>query len=411
MNNYNDCISYLYEQLPLFQRKGAAAYKANLDNTHALDELFGHPHRAWKSIHVGGTNGKGSSSHMLASILQEAGYKVGLYTSPHLVDFRERIRINGEMMSKEAVLDFVNSYIEFNKKAQLAPSFFELTVIMAFQYFKEQAIDVAIVEVGLGGRLDSTNIIAPELSLITNVSFDHTNLLGNSIEAIAREKAGIIKAGVPVVISESNPNYDAIFKLKADELHAPIYFADQQSFSAECFNLDLKGICQQKNIKGVLQGVEILQKAGWKIDSRHIEAGLAHVRQNTQLRGRWEVVQNLPLVICDTAHNEAGMRQVVSQLAATSKQQLWMVIGMVSDKEQKKILRLLPPDAHYIFTQPSIERAMPAADLARLAAEVDLLGEIVGEVKEAVQRAVSQADIDDLVFVGGSTFVVADYFS
>ncbi|MFV0555107.1 MAG: bifunctional folylpolyglutamate synthase/dihydrofolate synthase, partial [Mangrovibacterium sp.] len=273
MNNYDDCLQYLYSQLPMFQRSGAAAYKANLDNTLALDTMFGHPHHAFKTIHIGGTNGKGSTSHMLASILQEAGYRVGLYTSPHLVDFRERIRVNGEMISEEAVLDFTNNYIARNETAHIEPSFFELTVLLALQYFKAQAVDVAIIEVGLGGRLDSTNIIQPELSLITNISFDHTNLLGNTIEAIAKEKAGIIKPHTPIVISESNAEYDTIFKVQAEAAQAPIYFADQCELPVGEFELELKGIYQQKNIRGVLQAVKLLQEADWAISPENIRKG------------------------------------------------------------------------------------------------------------------------------------------
>ncbi|MFV0291645.1 MAG: bifunctional folylpolyglutamate synthase/dihydrofolate synthase [Mangrovibacterium sp.] len=411
MKNYKECLNYLYEQLPMFQRKGAAAYKANLENTLALDELFNHPHHAFKTIHVGGTNGKGSSSHMLASILQEAGYRVGLYTSPHLVDFRERIRINGEMISEDAVLRFMKEYLALNEEAKIEPSFFELTVLMAFQYFKEQAVDVAVIEVGLGGRLDSTNIIMPEVSLITNISFDHTNLLGGTIEAIAREKAGIIKRGVPVVISESNEVYNFVFEEKAAEMVAPIFFADRCEFAIKDYELPLKGIYQQRNICGVLQVIAILQNGEWKINSEQIADGLAHVLQNTKLRGRWEVVHQQPMVVCDTGHNEAGIQLVVEQLAQTPKAQLWIVFGMVGDKDQRKVLSLLPKDANYIFTQPSIERAMSASDLASLALEFGLKGEVLVRVKEAVDYALSKASPADVIYVGGSTFVVADYFS
>ncbi len=411
MNNYDACLAYLHQQLPMFQRKGVAAYKANLNNTIALDEMFQHPHHSFKTIHVGGTNGKGSSSHMLASVLQEAGYKVGLYTSPHLVDFRERIRVNGEMISKDAVLSFMNNYVALNEKAKIEPSFFELTVLMAFQYFKDQQVDVAVIEVGLGGRLDSTNIISPELSLITNISLDHTNILGSTVEAIAKEKAGIIKIKTPVVISESNALYNGVFQAKANELNAPIYFADSCSWPIQAYELELKGVYQQKNIKGVLQAVYLLQQVGWKITEQHLKDGLAHVLKNTRLRGRWEVVSEHPMVVCDTAHNEAGIQEIVTQIAQTPKNDLWFVIGMVSDKDQKKVLGLLPATAHYVFTQPSIERAMPAADLALLASEIGLKGKVIANVKEAVQYALSVANTQDLIYVGGSTFVVADYLS
>lgn len=410
MNDYDACLSFLYNQLPMFQRKGAAAYKANLDNTYALDQMFKHPHRAFRSIHVGGTNGKGSSSHMLASVLQEAGYKVGLYTSPHLIDFRERIRVNGEMITPEAIMQFVHEYQQRNQDVQVSPSFFELTVIMAFQYFKDQQVDVAIVEVGLGGLLDSTNIITPELALITNVSLDHTNLLGNTVEDIAHEKAGIIKTGIPTVVSESNADYNSVFNSKAEKEQSPIYFADTCALPFAQYELDLKGGYQQKNVQGVLKAIELLQAGDWRIAEEHIRRGLASVRLNTKLRGRWEVVQENPLVVCDTGHNVGGIEQVVRQLKQTCKGELWIVIGMVNDKDQKKVLELLPRHAHYIFTQASMERAMSAKDLAAIAASVGLTGEIIPQVKEAVNHAISKAKGEDLIYVGGSTFVVGDYF-
>ena len=345
MTRYKHTLDFLYNRLPMYQRTGPAAYKNTLDNTLKLDELFDFPHHQFKSIHVAGTNGKGSCSHILASVLQEAGYKVGLYTSPHLIDFRERIRVNGEMISENAVVEFVDQFREANKSANLEPSFFEITVAMAFDYFRKTKVDIAVVEVGLGGRLDSTNIIQPEVSLITNISLDHTALLGNSIEQIAREKAGVIKSGIPVVVSESSNSYNETFKQTAVHKKAAIYFADQEfdadysMFLAEGLQLfnfkkndelifpglktDLLGHYQRKNIGGVLKTIELLNEAGWKISQKSIYNGMSKVSKNTGLRGRWEVVGHNPLMICDTAHNEAGLTSVISQLKNTP----WKIYG------------------------------------------------------------------------------------
>ncbi|WP_107823902.1 folylpolyglutamate synthase/dihydrofolate synthase family protein [Mangrovibacterium marinum] len=433
MRSYQETLDYLYSQLPMFQRTGAAAYKNTLGNTLVLDEIYEHPHRSFKSIHVAGTNGKGSVSHMLASVLQEAGYKVGLYTSPHLVDFRERIRVNGDVISEQAVVDFVDSFDRINKTACLEPSFFEITVAMAFWYFRLMEVDVAVIEVGLGGRLDSTNIITPELSLITNISLDHVALLGNTISQIAAEKAGIIKAGVPVVISESNPEYNTVFTEKAMAENAPIYFADQEytaSYSTmlpggqqnfnfhkngrlyyEGLKTDLLGSYQKHNVAGVLKASEILAKAGWKIGLEAIYQGLRKVKENTGLRGRWEVVGANPMVVCDTGHNEAGIRELVEQIRQTAWQKLYMIIGMVSDKDVDHVLALLPHEAHYVFTQANIPRALDAHELASKAGQLGLKGEVIPNVKQAVAKILSIAQPRDLVFIGGSTFVVADYFS
>ena len=433
MTSYKQVLGYLYSQLPMYQRTGPAAYKNTLENTLVLDELFGFPHRSFKTIHIAGTNGKGSSSHMLASVLQEAGYKVGLYTSPHLVDFRERIKINGEMIPEEQVISFVEKFRQANEKLQLEPSFFEITVAMAFDYFRNAGVDVAVVEVGLGGRLDSTNIIHPEVSLITNISFDHTALLGNTIEQIAGEKAGIIKEGVPVVISESNDLYNMVFKLKAAEKNSPIFFADKQ-FHAEnavflvegkqLFNfkrewllvypnlkLDLLGNYQRKNLRGVLKTIDLLVEKGWKISTDDVYFGLSRVIKNTGLRGRWEVVARHPLIICDTAHNSAGLKDVVAQIRSLSWENLYLVIGMVNDKNLEQALSVLPKEGHYLFTQAQIPRALPAAEFARQAESFGLKGVVIGSVSEAVAAARKQAGPNDLIFVGGSTFVVADYFS
>lgn len=433
MRSYQETLDYLVSQLPMFQRTGAAAYKNTLGNTLVLDEIYGHPHRAFKTIHIAGTNGKGSVSHMLASVLQEAGYKVGLYTSPHLVDFRERIRVNGDVISEQAVIDFVDAFDTHNKKACLEPSFFEITVAMAFWYFRLMEVDVAVIEVGLGGRLDSTNIIMPELSLITNISLDHTALLGNTIPLIAAEKAGIIKPGIPVVISESNEEYNSVFMEKAKAENAPIYFADEEytaSYSTmlpggrqnfnfhksgrlyfEGLETDLLGAYQKFNIGGVLKATELLAKMGWRITLETIYKGLCRVKENTGLRGRWEVVGANPMVVCDTGHNEAGIKQLVEQIRQTAWKELYMVIGMVSDKSIDKVLELLPTEAHYVFTQASIPRALDAHELAAKAERVGLRGLVIPDVKQAVLKSLEKAQPSDLVFVGGSTFVVADYFS
>lgn len=433
MKSYQETLEYLYSQLPMFQRTGAAAYKNTLGNTLVLDEIYGHPHRNFKTIHVAGTNGKGSSSHMLASVLQEAGYKVGLYTSPHLVDFRERIRVNGAMMAEEAVIEFVHLFEIENRTAKLEPSFFEITVAMAFWYFKKLEVDVAVIEVGLGGRLDSTNIITPEVSLITNISLDHMALLGNTIPEIAGEKAGIIKPGIPAVVSESNDAYNSVFINKAEKEQAPLFFADReystnfamrtidgkQSFNFykngvllfEGLQCDLLGSYQQKNIAGVLKTIDILIEKGFRITLEAIYTGLSRVKTNTGLRGRWEIAGANPLLVCDTGHNEAGIKLVVEQIRNTAWEKLFIVIGMVNDKSIDHVLALLPSEAHYIFTQAAIPRALDAARLAEQAAQIGLAGEIIPDVKQAVAHALELANPNDFVFVGGSTFVVSDYFS
>ncbi|MGQ8336380.1 bifunctional folylpolyglutamate synthase/dihydrofolate synthase [Sunxiuqinia sp. A32] len=433
MTSYEKVLKYLYEQLPMFQRTGPVAYKNTLGNTLALDEMFANPHHHFKSIHVAGTNGKGSSSHMLASVFQEAGYKTGLYTSPHLIDFRERIRVNGEMITEDGVVDFVEKFTNLNESVKLEPSFFELTVAMAFDYFKKQEVDIAIIEVGLGGRLDSTNIIQPEVSLITNISFDHTALLGNSIEEIANEKAGIIKSKIPTVVSESDDLYDFVFQNKAKEKQSPIYFADQEYHSEysmflpegkQVFNIkrnteiafpglksDLLGNYQSKNIYGALKVLEICQTLGWEISQEAICAGFENVSKNTGLRGRWEIVGNNPLMVCDTAHNFAGLSSVLEQIKNTPYKNLHLVLGMVNDKNIDQILELLPKNANYFFTEAKIPRALPAEELALKASASGIHGKVIKPVHEAVARAVESAQPEDLIFIGGSTFVVADYFS
>ena len=430
MSKYKETIDYLYSQLPMFQRTGPAAYKDNLDNTHALDMMYNSPHQSFKTIHVAGTNGKGSVSHMLASILQEAGFKTGLYTSPHLKDFRERIRINGKMISEQSVVDFVSSFREKNKTAKLEPSFFELTVSMAFDHFRKEKVDIAVIEVGLGGRLDSTNIITPEVSVITNISLDHTSLLGNTVSLIAGEKAGIIKPQIPVVIGESHEESEVVFQQKADELKAPIFFADQE-FSCPYsmllpegkqllnvqknnelqypdLKLDLLGIYQRKNILPVLKTIEILNSNGWRISTEKIYQGLSKVVKNTGLLGRWQILGTNPRIVCDTGHNEAGIGQVVEQIRNTAWKNLHIVFGMVNDKNIDSVLKLLPREARYYFTRASIPRALDESELQRKGEKFGLKGEKFASVQEALASAKNNANEHDMIFIGGSTFVVAD---
>ena len=425
---YQQTLDFLFSQLPMYQRVGKAAYKADLKNTLALDEYFGHPHKNFKTIHVAGTNGKGSLSHMLTSVLMEAGYKVGLYTSPHLIDFRERIRINGKMVSEQFVVDFVQD----NKKIfeEIKPSFFEMTVAMAFDFFAKQKVDIAVVEVGLGGRLDSTNIITPELSVITNISLDHTDLLGDTIEKIAFEKAGIIKKGIPVVVSQTQAETEQVFIEKAKEVCAPIVFADkirrvtnsstnsngEKMFSVEVieddsveeFTLDLLGNYQQKNIVGVLAATDILCEKGYSISSENIRNGLSKASVNTGLLGRWQKLSESPLIICDTGHNVDGISSIVKQIEATPFEKLHMVIGFVNDKNIDGILQLLPKNAEYYFTKASIPRAMDEKQLAQRAKHYGLTGESFSNVKSAIEFSKTKSNPNDLIFIGGSTFVVAD---
>lgn len=428
--NYDEVLTYLYEQLPYYQRKGPAAYKASLDNTLALDRLFGHPHLGFPSVHIAGTNGKGSLSHMLAAILFKAGYKVGLYTSPHLKDFRERIRVNGKMIDPSYVTDFVERFLKMNESAGLEPSFFELTVLMAFEYFASEKVDVAVVETGLGGRLDSTNIILPELSVITNISLDHTALLGDSLGRIALEKAGIIKKSVPVVIGETHPQTSVIFEGKAGELHAPLCFADQlfradysmvsadqkqlfnikdsQGMVFENLRVDLLGKYQARNVCTLITAVAELQKKGWRISEKDIRAGLEDVTGLTGLAGRWQVIGANPAIICDTAHNEGGIREVVAQLQQMPCRKLHIVFGMVSDKDVSGVLAMLPREALYYFTRAAIPRAMDEGRLMKMASYFGLKGTSWESVTGALEAAKEAAGKDDLIFVGGSTFVVAE---
>ncbi len=430
MKTYKEILDYLYSQLPMFQRTGPAAYKDNLDNTIRLDEMYEYPHRSFKSIHVAGTNGKGSVSHILASVLQEAGYKTGLYTSPHLKDFRERIRVNGEMITEEAVVLFTESFLAKNETEKMEPSFFELTVSMAFDYFRAMQVDVAVIEVGLGGRLDSTNIITPEVSVITNISFDHMALLGNTLPKIAAEKAGIIKRNIPVVIGESSPETNFVFEEIADKAGSTLDFADQyyeagygmltidgkQSLNIRSngvvvypdLQLDLLGIYQRLNVPTVLKTIDLLYENGWNLSEEIIRRGLMHTIRNTGLMGRWQIIGHNPLTICDTGHNSAGIKLVVEQIGQTAWEKLHIVIGMVNDKDQNEVLSLLPTNAEYYFTKAAIPRATPPEELAAMAVKFGLKGNCYPFVHQAFSAALANAGKNDLVFVGGSNFVVAE---
>ena len=433
--SYQDTIDYLYSRLPLFSRIGPAAIKADLHNTIAICDFLGNPQNKFKTIHIAGTNGKGSTSHMLASILQEAGYKTGLYTSPHLYDFRERIKVNGIMCSEKFVTSFTNKMKPFIEKVE--PSFFEITVGMAFEYFADENVDIAIIETGLGGRLDSTNIINPILSIISNIGMDHMALLGNTLPEIAYEKAGIIKQATPVVISEVIPETKNIFEQKANSLNAPIYYAEEyiqfksfqnnwqtslfefnqplihlldaplfpKSFTVEC---DLPGKYQYKNLKGVLVAMQILATMGWQISASKILKGLLHVGKNTGLMGRWECIQTTPRIILDVAHNEHGIKALLEQLESLHYAQLHIVTGMVKDKDVNAVLNLLPKKAKYYFTQSHIPRALPVSELASKGNTFDLNGSQFENVNIALQAANKNATANDLILVIGSVFLVAE---
>ncbi len=428
--NYSETLRYLFSRLPMFQRVGPAAYKQDLDNTVRLLRFYGDPHRKMRAIHVAGTNGKGSVSHMLAAVFQSAGYKTGLYTSPHLRDFRERIRINGKMIPKAEVVEWLNAYRTGNERWKITPSFFELTVAMAFDYFARQRVDIALIETGLGGRLDSTNVVYPELSIITNIGMDHTALLGDSLEKIAREKAGIIKPGVPVVVGESQKETNPVFTEIASRLKAPLFFADRefsvtfglmnmegnQVMAVEKNNekyfsgltLDLKGLYQQRNLPAVLKSLELMQAGGWKISRQNIFDGLANTAAITGLEGRWQVLGSNPAVVCDTAHNREGVAAVVEQIKNTPFKQLHMVFGLVNDKDAEALLELLPRDAVYYFTKASIPRALDEKVLAEKGWQLGMKGNSYSSVKEAFDEAKKNAGENDFIFIGGSTFVVAE---
>ena len=404
--NYSETITYLYQRTPLFQQVGAGAYKEGLTNSLHLDEHLGHPHRLFRTIHVAGTNGKGSCSHTLAAILQSAGYRVGLYTSPHLVDFRERIRVNGVPVSEQYVVDFVERERSFFEP--LHPSFFELTTAMAFRYFADCHVDVAVVEVGLGGRLDCTNLISPDLSVITNISFDHTQFLGHTLAAIAREKAGIIKPHTPVVVGEVLPETRSVFEQQAEAMEAPLYFAEEQSLLYADVEMELKGCYQQKNRATVLAAIPLLQQAGYRVGEAEVRRGFAQVVELTGLQGRWQQLQDAPRMVCDTGHNVGGIRYVAEQLKSQHCRTLRMVMGMVNDKDIRGVLALLPRQAVYYFTQASVKRALPVEEFARLAMEAGLQGSCYPDVASAVRAAQKESLPEDFIFVGGSSYIVAD---
>jgi dihydrofolate synthase/folylpolyglutamate synthase len=425
--NYQQTVEYLFTRLPLFSRIGAAAYKADLSNTIELCKSLDNPQDKIKCIHIAGTNGKGSTSHMLAAILQAAGYKTGLYTSPHLKDFRERIKIDGEMISEDFVVGFTERIRPQIDKIE--PSFFEITVAMAFDYFQQEQVDIAVIETGLGGRLDSTNIIHPELSVITNIGFDHMNLLGDTLEKIAAEKAGIIKKQVPVVIGETLPATKKIFEQKALEMEAPICYAssrrqvqnwewknnhlwievsEERHTDHKVYELDLPGLYQQKNLLTVLEACSQLKHLGWKLEDRYILQGLKETRKNTGLHGRWETIHANPQVILDVAHNTDGIRQLVQQAEIVEKGQLHIVLGMVKDKDVEQVLNLLPIQAVYYFTKASIPRALPEDELREKAKEKGLNGHSFPNVNKALQTALDHAHSADLILVCGSVFVVGE---
>lgn len=420
--NYEETIEYLFNCAPLFQQVGSSAYKEGLDTTHKLDAHFGHPHRKFRTIHIAGTNGKGSTSHTIASILQAAGYKVGLYTSPHLIDFRERIRVNGTPISKEFVVDFVEKERSFFEP--LHPSFFELATAMAFHYFENQHIDIAVVEVGLGGRLDCTNIIDPELSIITNISFDHTQFLGNTLAEIAAEKAGIIKPGTPVVIGETTPETKIIFSNTAAKEEAEIIFAENENVlhkatpvqdgyiyeSADYGTLhgELGGDYQVKNTATILAALRILLKKGYKISSDTVQKGITRVTSSTGLMGRWQKIADNPRTVCDAGHNIGGIKYVTEQLARQEYNTLRIVFGMVNDKDISGVLAMMPKDATYYFARACVKRALDSSELREKAMTYGLKGSHYPTVADALEAARREASNDDFIFVGGSCFVVAD---
>ena len=422
---YKEATEYLFNSVPMFQNVGGAAYKEGLYNTKVLDAHFGHPHRHYKTIHVGGTNGKGSCSHTLAAILQAAGYKTGLYTSPHLTDFRERIRVNGQMIPESEVVSFVENERAFFEP--LHPSFFELTTALAFKYFAEAKVDVAVIEVGMGGRLDCTNIIEPDLSVITNISFDHTQFLGHTLVAIAGEKAGIIKTNTPVVVGETTDETRDVFLHKALEMNSAIRFAEEEheicsSRMENGFRIyktlhwneikgELGGLCQEKNTATILAAVDELQKAGYAIRPENVCMGFENVCELTGLRGRWQQTGTSPLVVCDTGHNTGGIAYIAAQLLNLNARQLHVIIGMVNDKDIRGVLRLLPQSATYYFTKASVKRALDEHKLQELAREEGLEGSAWENVACAWKAARQNAKAEDAIFIGGSTFIVADFLT
>lgn len=421
--NYLETVNYLFNIAPVFEHIGASAYKEGLDNTYLLDEHFGHPHRKFKSIHIAGTNGKGSCSHTLAAILQNDGYKVGLYTSPHIMDFRERIKINGECISKEYVIEFVNQ--EKNLFEKIHPSFFEVTTALAFKYFAEQHVDYAIIEVGLGGRLDCTNIITPILSIITNISFDHTNFLGNTLEKIAKEKAGIIKQNIPVIIGETTNETKPVFKTCAESMNAEIIYADENdeiisftmnedggiTYNTRSFGIiqgELGGLYQKKNTNTILHAVRFLYNQHIIKNTGSINNGFYNVCKLTGLIGRWQKIGSNPSVICDTGHNVGGWTYISRQLQLQKYNKLHIVFGMVNDKDVDGVMCLLPKNAHYYFTKPQSKRAIPEKDIQRKAMTHGLAGDCYNDVPSAYTAAKKLATPDDMIFIGGSSYIVSD---
>ena len=401
---YKDTLNWMFSQLPMYQKQGKSAFRKDLTNTVKLATYLNNPHHNFKSIHVAGTNGKGSTSHMLASILQEAGYKVGLYTSPHLKDFRERIKVNGKEVSKQFVIGFIKRNKSFFNSNSL--SFFEMTVGMAFDYFSKEKVDIAVVEVGMGGRLDSTNIISPEVSVITNIGLDHTQFLGDTLRAIAFEKGGIIKPNTPVVIGETQKETTAVFKDLARKNNSKIVFADKNVFKT--YESDLIGSYQTKNIKTVLQTIDELQEKGYKISKHHIEKGLLNVVKNTGLLGRWQILNHSPKVVCDTGHNKEGLTYVINQFKFEAFDKLHIVFGVVNDKDLNSIIDLLPKNATYYFCKPDIPRGLDANELKHVFNNHGLKGASYNSVNEAYKNALQNATANDFIFIGGSTFVVAE---
>lgn len=424
---YQQTLDYLFSRLPMFSRIGAAAYKADLTNTLSLCQFLDNPQHQFTSIHIAGTNGKGSTSHMLAAILQQAGYKTGLYTSPHLKDFRERIKINGDMISEAAVIDFAQRTMAITE--QIQPSFFELTVGMAFEYFAQEKVDIAVIETGLGGRLDSTNVITPLLSIITNISYDHQNLLGDTLPQIASEKAGIIKAGIPIIIGEATAETKPVFDGTAASKQAPLYYAkdcytvtdwqyqnhllqvrvsNTATQQVSDYGLDLPGTYQINNLPAVLQAVSLLKQKGFNIADAAVQTALGLVKKLTGLHGRWELLQENPTVILDVGHNEAGIKAILQQLSVTPHDKLHWVMGMVKDKDVEKVLALLPKNAQYYFTQAAIPRALPAGELLQKAEAYQLQGQTYSDVNRALAAAKSNASNTDLILVCGSVFIVGE---
>ena len=403
--NYTETLDWMFNRLPMYQNIGKSAYKEDLTNTILLTNYLGNPEKNLKCIHVAGTNGKGSTSHLLASILQEAGYKVGLYTSPHLKDYRERIKINNVEISEDFVVDFIQKHQLFFETNEL--SFFEMTVGLAFDYFEKSKVDIAIIEVGMGGRLDSTNVITPLISVITNIGLDHTHFLGNTLSLIANEKAGIIKPNIPVVIGEYNSETKPVFLAKANTENSDIYFASD--LISEVYDCALLGDYQVSNIKTVIQTIKVLQQQNeFKVSKENIKNGLLNVMKNTNLQGRWQELQKNPLVICDTAHNEHGLKIVLNQIEKQNFKQLHFVFGVVNDKDLDKILPLFPKNAKYYFCKPNIPRGLEANILQEKCLEFGLIGILNNSVATAYKKALLEANTNDMIFIGGSTFVVAE---